>query len=85
MTLDFGNVVNNRKPNAQQRWMHKKTSYHTASELAYDFRAHQAAQLIHLIGEALQCRNPELGVSLCIDAEECLAGLRKIIGDGHFS
>jgi hypothetical protein len=71
--IDFGNVVNVRR-----RWR-------TVAELAYDVRAHQIAQSLHMIGEALQAREVGLAAALCTEAEEALVGLRRIISDGRFN
>ena len=85
MEIDFGNVVNRRQASAHERFLYPGGRYLTPSELAYDGRGHQAAQLIYMIGEALQCRQPHLAAELCTEAEHCLAGLRAIIMEGKFN
>jgi len=83
--INFGNVVNKRQPSAEDRFLHRNLSYKTMAELAYDFNAHQVAQNLHLIGEALQIREPGIAASLCEDAISSLIILRKVLQDGRFN
>jgi hypothetical protein len=83
-TVDFGNIVNTRKQTAEERFLHRP-KFRTLAELAYEARAAQCAQLLHVIGEAMQVRNVGLATSLCEEAIVCLVGLREIISDGNFN
>lgn len=78
MEIDFGNVVNRRQATDEDNFLRREPRYETAMEFAYDCRGHQAAQLIHLIGEAVQRRDGYIAAELCAEAERVLAGLRSI-------